>query len=303
MYIHHINPSFFYIRFYGLAYVLSLFLCYYLLRRFIFVGKFSNLATQVDSFLFFGFFSMLIGGRLGYFLFYLIPDYGWQIISSNPFLIFKVWEGGMSFHGGVLGVFFSVCFFSLRTNINWRVWGDAICSVAPLGIFFVRIANFINGELYGKITEVPWAMKFPLELATSHLLFQQALLISLPFDSLLSMESSFSEFLIRIRENEAVREAISPFLSSRHPSQLYEAFLEGFCLFLLSFFIFRKRFLGTGFITAFFFLFYGFARIFAEMFREPDSALIFFLSKGQFYSCLMLLVGILLLFFLAPRNK
>ena len=290
-YTHHLNPVL-EIHWYGLFYVLSYFLCLWVLQNFIFIKKYAFLKPDIEYFTSFLFLCLLLGGRAGYFLLYFIPQYGFSSFFSDPFLFFRIWEGGMSSHGAIFSMILGIFAFSLFSRQSWKIWGDSVCLVSPIALFFGRIGNFINGELYGRITSVPWAMKFPLELRENPFLFQKALNSSLIYDSFLSKNSPISLLIERSQENFLVREAISFFLNARHPSQLYEALLEGLFLFLLFFFLLRKRYFGTGWISVSFLILYPLLRIFCEIFREPDSPLIAFLTKGQFYSIFVLLAGI-----------
>jgi len=191
---------------------------------------------------------MVLGGRLGYVLFYNFEYY-----SQNIFEILKIWQGGMSFHGGLLGVAISIILFSKKTNNNFFKFADIVSCVAPIGIFFGRIANFINGELYGKITSVSWAVIFPAG------------------DNI-----------------------------PRHPSQIYEALLEGAILFaLINYFALKKQLIfKTGYISGLFLVSYSILRMFSETFREPDMHLgLFFnyFSLGTLLSIVTLVMGLVII--------
>ena len=165
--------------------------------------------------------------------------------------IFKLWKGGMSFHGGFIGVVLAIYIFSYYKKINYKIYFDTICCVAPIGIFFGRIANFINGELYGVPTNKPWGIIFP------------------EVDNL-----------------------------TRHPSQIYEALLEGLILFVILNFILRKKVLGNGMISSLFLICYGIFRIISEQFREPDKHIgyvIESLSMGSILSSVMIIFGFIFL--------
>src|SRR5690606_2680204 len=190
---------------------------------------------------------VVLGGRLGYVLFYR-PGY----YLDNPLEALAVWHGGMSFHGGVLGVIAAAALFARLRDRSMLEIGDAIAAAAPIGLFFGRIANFINGELFGRVTDVPWAVVFP-------------------------------------------QGGPEP----RHPSQLYEAGLEGLVLFgIMTWFAWRPRDPDSnGRLAGIFLIGYGIARIFAELFREPDPHLGFLvggLTMGQLLSLPLILVGALL---------
>ena len=198
---------------------------------------------QVDDFLTWATLGVILGGRAGYVLFYK-PGY----YLENPGEIVALWHGGMSFHGGTLGVLAALYLFCRQRQINFLGFADIIACAVPIGLFFGRIANFINGELWGRATDVPWAMVFPTG---------------------------------------------GP--EPRHPSQLYEAGLEGVVLFLLLFTLLRcgarKR---PGMICGVFLMGYGVARITAEFFRQPDANLGFLwggATMGQLLSLPLLLIG------------
>lgn len=191
---------------------------------------------------------VILGGRIGYVLFYNFAFY-----LDNPSSILQVWNGGMSFHGGFLGVVLGMYLFTRKRGIDPLRFGDAVAAVSPIGIFLVRIANFINGELYGRVTDVGWGMVFPHGG-------------DLP----------------------------------RHPSQLYEAGLEGLLLGLIMWALVRAGMLARpGLLIGVFFLGYSAARMFVELFREPD-AHIGFLSggatMGQLLSAPMVLIGLVLVY-------
>ena len=187
---------------------------------------------------------VIVGGRLGYVIFYNLTFF-----LNQPIEIFKLWEGGMSFHGGLIGVILSTYIFSKVKKLNYKIYFDIICCAAPIGIFLGRIANFINSELYGTPTDKPWGIIFP------------------EIDNL-----------------------------SRHPSQLYEAFLEGIVLFILINFLFLKKNFNYGLISFLFLIFYGIFRIVSEFYREPDKHIgyIFdFISLGSLLSVGMMIFAIL----------
>ena len=199
---------------------------------------------------------IIFGGRLGYVIFYNFEYY-----SQNFFEIFKLWQGGMSFHGGLLGVIVSIIFFSRKTKINFFKFADIVSCVAPIGIFLGRIANFINGELYGKISTLPWAVIFPNGGSVA-----------------------------------------------RHPSQIYEAILEGLILFILiNYLALKKQLLfKTGYISGLFLILYSILRIFSENFREPDIHLGYFFnyfSMGVMLSSITFLVGCFIIFFIKNNEQ
>jgi phosphatidylglycerol:prolipoprotein diacylglycerol transferase len=188
---------------------------------------------------------VILGGRLGFVLFYN-PGY----FLSHPLEILKIWQGGMSFHGGLLGVVAAQVIFAWRRNIPLIAQADIIAAAAPIGLFLGRIANFINGELYGRATDAPWAMIFPSD----------------------------------------------PDQLPRHPSQLYEAGLEGLVLFFVLFALVKLGALArTGLLTGAFLIGYALSRLSVEFFRQPDAHLGFLLggaTMGQLLSLPMLFAGL-----------
>ena len=252
MYTHNLDPvlfdfGFLVIRWYSLAYIFGILIGWYLGKRVI-LGKFKNLNFNIkefDNLITCIIISLLIGGRIGYILFY---NFGYYI--SNPFDILKIWEGGMSFHGALIGIILGTYWFSIKKDIQTFFLLDIIAFVAPIGIFFGRIANFINGELVGKTTNVFWGVIFP------------------------KIDNSI-----------------------RHPSQLYEAFLEGLVLFvIMNLILFRKNY-KIGSCSYVFLIFYGIFRIFSELFREPDAQIGYLfnlISMGTILSFFMILAGIII---------
>ena len=257
MFTHNLDPvlfdlGFIAIRWYSLAYIGGILVGWWLgkkiiNKRFQIIGQ-QFAIKEFDDLITYLIVSIIIGGRVGYIIFYNLGHY-----ISNPLDIIKIWEGGMSFHGALIGIIIGTYLFSERKKISYFFLLDVIACVSPIGLFFGRIANFINGELIGKTTNVPWGIIFP------------------NIDMLI-----------------------------RHPSQLYEAILEGIVLFfILNIFIFKKNY-KTGTCSFLFLIFYGLFRIFSELFREPDSQLgyIFNLfSMGTILSFLMILSGMLIFIF------
>lgn len=251
-------------------------------------------------------FGVFIGGRLGYMLWYHTREHGWDWLSEDPLMVFKVWEGGMASHGGILGLVIFTWVYAKKKNVSWRGLGDGLCVVSPLGLFFGRMANFINGELYGRTTEgVAWAVKFPRALVeqpkAEGLNLESALMAAEGASKELSTKWSqqippdriaFEQMLEVQRHEPAVSKAIEPFLLPRHPSQLYEGLLEGIALFAILWFV-RTRFpkAPAGVLTGLFFIFYALFRIFAEQFREPDSKMVGMMTSGQFLSLFMIIAG------------
>jgi len=255
MYIHDLNPilinfGFFEIRWYSLAYIFGILAGWWIAKKII-IFKIKNRTIvfdikKFDDLISYVIISIILGGRLGYIIFYN-PSY----YFDNPLDVLKIWQGGMSFHGALIGVVLGTYIFTKKIEINFFFFLDIIGAVAPIGIFFGRIANFINGELYGKPTNFFWSVIFP--------------------------------------EVDKI---------PRHPSQLYEALLEGIILFIILISIAYKKETKTGIVSALFMILYGFFRIVAEQFREPDiqiGYLFNLFSMGSILSFSMILIGIYIL--------
>lgn len=308
------------LRWYGMAYLVGFVAGYLLLKRFARRGLWVVKEQEVADFIAYAaMFGVFIGGRLGYVFFYMVPDRGWESVTSDPAVIFRVWDGGMASHGGFLGLMAFTLVYAWRKNLSWPGIGDSLVVACPLGLFFGRVANFINGELYGRLAEgVPWAVKFPASLgdtvANDPQRFEKAMAAAVAAkpEELGGWQQSYFNatsaaeaqeigrgFVIHMeavaRENEAVRSAVAPYLDPLHPSQLYEALLEGAVLFAILYYL-RVRFpnLAHGVLTGLFFILYAVFRIVVEQFRQPDAAWVVegVLTKGQFYSLFMILIGI-----------
>lgn len=283
-YVHLLSPFVvefwdgFGIRWYGLAYVIG-FVGAYFLYKWLARHGFSDLKeSQVGDFIAgAAIFGVLLGGRLGYYLFYE-PQVWWR----DPLQILRIWEGGMSSHGGMIGLFLYTLFYAERHKVSWTNIGDNLCVVAPIGIFCGRLANFINGELWGRVANVPWAMKFPSDT----------------YDA---------EEIKAMRLDPQLAADNAERLQLRHPSQIYEALLEGLLLFSVLWFVRTRLRVANGTLTGLFFFLYGIMRIFVEQFREPDKSdpLVWSLTRGQWLSCVLLILGIafLLYAFLRPNRK
>jgi len=291
-YLHNLDPFIFRIsgnigpRWYGMAYVLAFVFAYLLLRVLSKRGYLDLPVSALGDFVtWVAFFGVMVGGRIGYVLFYK-PE-----MLRDPLSILRVWEGGMSSHGGIIGVVIFTLIYSRRHKLPWTNPGDNLCVVAPIGLFLGRCANFINGELYGRVTNVRWAMKFPKELLDPGNAAQanNALATCQYFDpSITSVES----MITAVRTNPKVAEVLRGVVSPRHPSQLYEAALEGVVLFAVLWFV-RTRFrTPNGFITGLFLIVYSVLRIFVENFREPDAPLVGMFTRGQFFSLFTVVIGI-----------
>ncbi len=242
------------IRYYGLAYLFGFIAAWTLLRIYNARDKFAIDADARSALMTAIILGVIAGGRIGYMLFYDLSAF-----LQNPFLLLRVDQGGMSSHGGFIGVFLAVVWFAKKYNYPFLRLGDVIVTLAPLGLCFGRIANFINGELWGRVTDVPWAVIFP----KSPVVYDMARHILMP--------------------------------EPRHPSQLYAAFLEGLLLVLYTQWRFWRTQPKPGQIGGEFLIGYGIVRTFGELFREPDATLILGLSRGQFYSIFMIIAGIAIL--------
>lgn len=316
-YVHDLSPVIFRVndalalRWYGLAYlaafVVGAWLLNYLAKRKLWVMPPGAAGDVIAGAAIFGVF---IGGRLGYVFYYHVRAHGWGWLSEDPLLVFKVWEGGMASHGGVLGLVIFTWFYARKKKVSWLGLGDGLCVVAPLGLMFGRLANFINGELYGHVANgVAWAVKFPDALVNGRMVesqrFTEAMTAAADADprvaeaygAYLSKEGvsqfgAFQSMLAALRENPAVANAIAPYLEPRHPSQLYEGLLEGAVLFAILWTIrIRCPKAPDGLLSGLFFILYAVFRIIGEVFREPDADLVGPLTSGQFLSLFMILGG------------
>lgn len=254
MFTHNLNPilfdlGFLSIRWYSLAYIFGILIGWWygkkiLKNNFQIKGEKFKL-EEFDDLITYLIISIILGGRIGYVLFYNLEYYIYNLMD-----IFKVWEGGMSFHGALIGIIIGTYFFSKKRKIKIFLVLDIIAAVAPIGIFLGRIANFINSELTGRATEVYWGVVFP------------------KIDNI-----------------------------SRHPSQLYEALLEGLVLFFIMKFLLSRKKYKVGDCSFLFLIFYGIFRIFTEFFRQPDAQLGYilgFMSMGMLLSLIMIFAGVIL---------
>lgn len=298
------------LRWYGVGYLMAFVAGYFMLRwmarRKLWVLSEEKVADFIAYSAFFGVF---LGGRLGYILFYQIPKAnGWSQLLDDPLMVFRVWDGGMASHGGILGLVFFTFYYARKQKVSWTGVGDGLCVVAPIGIGLVRIANFINGELYGRVAQgVSWAMKFPEALRDNgqamNAIREGAPLAPEVYE-IDSFGGQLGYLISESRTNPELLQVLGNHLQARHPSQLYEALLEGLLLFLILF-VTRVRFpkLPHGIITGMFFLFYAVFRIIVEGYREPDSAMIGLFTKGQFYSLFMIFAGLAFIVAALLRKK
>jgi phosphatidylglycerol:prolipoprotein diacylglycerol transferase len=239
------------VRWYALAYVVGILLGWWVMIRLAALpgadGKPLLERRAVDDFVVWATLGIVLGGRIGYILFYDLP-----VFLAHPLSMLEIWHGGMSFHGGLTGVVAAIWLFARVRKLSFVRLGDLVCAVVPIGLFFGRLANFVNGELWGRPSNVPWAMVFPRADA-------------LP----------------------------------RHPSQLYEATLEGLVLFTIMLLLVRGGALKRpGRVAGAFLTGYGLARICGEFFRQPDIQLGFLVggaTMGQLLSLPVLLAGLYLI--------
>lgn len=291
-YLHDFDPFIFHLwgnvgpRWYGMAYVLAFACGYWLLGVLARRGYTQLRPEQVGDFVTWtALFGVMLGGRLGYVLFYR-PE-----MLLDPLSILRVWEGGMSSHGGMLGVIVFTYYYAWRHKISWTNLGDNLVVVVPVGLFFGRCANFINGELYGRIATVPWAVLFPKELLEPQNAAEadRALLaVRQVAPSLTSPEAIVSG----LHSHPQLREVLRPILTPRHPSQIYEAMLEGVALFAILWLVRTRTRQPDGVLTGLFFVCYAIFRIVVENFREPDASLIAGFTRGQFFSFFLIAIGL-----------
>ena len=257
MFINNFDPVAFQImsfeiRWYSLSYIFGIIIGWILCKKILI--KNTNINQKFDDYITYLIIGVILGGRLGYIIFYNLNYY-----LNNFFDIFKIWQGGMSFHGGLLGVIVASILFAKKNNQDPFLYLDLVSLVAPIGIFFGRLANFINSELYGKVSDAPWSVIF------------------IKVDKL-----------------------------SRHPSQLYEAILEGIILFIILMLFKKKNYLTKpGLISGLFLIFYSIFRFFVEFYRVPDKQLgyvVFNLSTGQVISLVFLIIGTIV-FYLKNENR
>jgi phosphatidylglycerol:prolipoprotein diacylglycerol transferase len=244
-----LDLGFIVIRWYALAYIAGFLIGVSYIKRFVQTAPHAMTKDQVDDLLLWVVIGVVLGGRIGYVLFYNLPVY-----LDDPGRILMVWQGGMAFHGGMLGTLVAMFLFAKRKQLDFKAIGDTVCCAVPVGLFFGRLANFINAELYGRTTDGPMGIIFPTD----------------------------------------------PTQMPRHPSQLYEALLEGLVLFIVLWLLSRRDEIRTrpGMLSGFFLIGYGTARIICEFFREPDPQLGFLMfdaTMGQLLSVPMVLIGVALM--------
>lgn len=249
------------IRWYGISYIIGFLIAMGLLYFYYKKGRSPYNVDEQGTLMTALIIGTLIGGRLGYMLLYDFDNF-----IRNPLIFFNTLQGGMASHGGIVGVFLALLWFSRKTKTSLLGLCDIIATLTPPGIFFGRIANFVNAELWGKISYMPWAVAFSTSMPPG-----------------------------------TPVEHIPP----RHPSQLYEAGLEGLllCIYLQIRFWVSGAKLMKGQLAGEFFIGYTVVRIFGEIFREPDASLILSISRGQFYSLFLIIVGIIFIYFSRKVSK
>jgi len=289
-YLHDLDPIIFRVydnigpRWYGLAYVLA-FICGYALLGWLAKRGYADLSvSRVGDFVTgCALFGVIIGGRLGYVFFYK-PE-----MLREPISILRVWEGGMSSHGGMIGLLFFTLYYARRHKLSWANLADNLGVPAPLGLFFGRCANFINGELYGRAANVAWAVQFPKELLDHPAEADRAVAACAQIDpSLTTPEAIVSA----VHRQSQVKEVLRTILTPRHPSQLYEAFFEGVILFAILWIVRTRTRQPNGVLMGLFFICYAIFRIVIETFREPDATLIAGFTRGQFFSFFLIAIGV-----------
>jgi len=291
-YVHDLSPFLvkiggFGLRWYGLAYLAGFVIGTLLYRRLARQGYSDLKPDQVADFITMGaLFGVLLGGRLGYMLFY--DPIGF---FHDPLMLFRIWEGGMASHGGILGLAIYALWYARKHGLSWRNLGDNLVVVAPVGILLGRCANFINGELYGRAANVPWAMQFPKEILLWSPGRQEELLATA---SAISPAFSSPDALVSgAASSPELRALLAARLTPRYPSQIVEALLEGVFLFLLLWILRTRVRLPDGVLTGVFLIAYALVRIAGECFREPDAPLTAGMTRGQFLSLFMIVSGIL----------
>ena len=252
-----LDLGFFELRWYSLAYLAGIFVGYWYLLKLIRQPGAPMARRHADDLVFYSALGIILGGRVGYVLFYNLGYY-----LQHPIDILKLWDGGMSFHGGMIGTVLGILYLARKEKLNWLRLHDYVACCVPFGLFFGRIANFVNHELWGAPTNLPWAVRFP----------------------------------------EMTQLGVMVLGPPRHPSQLYEAILEGIVLFAILWWMFwrtQSRYEPGKLVGAFIF-FYGLFRVAVEFIREPDAQLTGFaaatgLHMGQWLSLPMMIGGLYLM--------
>ncbi|MEO8439691.1 MAG: prolipoprotein diacylglyceryl transferase [Spartobacteria bacterium] len=277
------GPSFG-IRWYGFSYLLAFF-CGFLLLRWLAQRRYCALApAKVGDFILLASLGVVVGGRLGYILFYRPVQ-----ALSDPLMIFRVWDGGMSSHGGMIGLTLVVFLYARSQRISWLSLADNIAVVAPIGLFLGRCANFINGELYGRPATVPWAMLFPKEALDLPEVGARTLAAAQAVQPAIQ---DLDLVIAQARSDPGLQSVLHQTLTPRHPSQIYEALLEGLFLFACLWFLRLRTRPPRGMLAGLFLLLYAFVRVIVENFREPDAPLTGPFTRGQTLSVMLVAGGI-----------
>ena len=259
-----LDLGFFELRWYSLAYLAGIFIGYWYLLKLIKQPGSPMARRHADDLVFYAALGIILGGRVGYVLFYNLSYY-----LQNPLDILRLWDGGMSFHGGMIGTVLGILYLSRKEKLQWLRVHDYVACCVPFGLFFGRVANFVNHELWGAPTSVPWGVRFP-EIIDGMLVIGPA----------------------------------------RHPTQIFEAILEGIVLFVILWWMFWKtqaRY-EPGKLVGAFTLFYGLFRFLIEFVREPDAQLVGFanstgLHMGQWLSLPMIILGAWLMWTAKSRRQ
>jgi phosphatidylglycerol---prolipoprotein diacylglyceryl transferase len=304
------------IRWYGLAYVAGFIAGWFILSRLAKRGAISLPAERVGDFILGVVVGTIVGGRLGYELFTEFSNAApwWGLLAIN--------QGGMASHGGMVGIIAACAIMARWWRLPTLHLMDCLALVAPVGIFFGRLANFINGELLGKVVSGPgergpwWAVKFPQELLERRDLEQMKrladaapdLAVRLDAETIIQDDGKVSDAIERIQHGDRDLAAlIEPILNSRHPSQIYQAIAEGVVLGLVLVWVWRRK-PSPGVVTAWFFIVYGVGRVITELWRLPDaqfgaSGKIYGLSRGQWLSVGMVAVGVAMRWWVGRTKK
>ena len=290
-YVHDLNPflirfsEHYGLRWYGLSYVLAFIAGTFIVRHLARRGYCEIPPEKVSDFIIgCAIFGVLLGGRLGYMLFYDLGNF-----LRNPLVFFRVMDGGMSAHGGMAGVTLYTLWYARRHAVSWRNIGDNLVVAVPVGLFFGRLANFINGELYGRPARVSWAVQFPKELYDA-----EPAAVAAVLDRAASLDprwTSLETVIGNVGNSPELKIFMAGILTPRHPSQIYEALLEGLLLFAVLWQLRTRLRLPDGVLTGVYFLGYAVLRSIGELFRQPDAPLTGPLTRGQFLSVFLVIIG------------
>ncbi len=304
------------IRWYGVSYMLGFAVAWFLLLRLAKRDATLIRHERVDALVMAVVVGVIVGGRLGYVLFYQ-PSLLWTFLDGIPWWgVLAINEGGMASHGGMIGVILACLWFARREKIPFLHIGDCAALLAPFGLLFGRLANFVNGELLGVVVAKPgeaapwWSVKYPQELAERPTPVQTDQVAEIVAARGLTFDDSYAAAMWVVdqvqRGNAEVRAAVEPILSARAPSQLFQGFMEGLVLLIVLWWVWRvpRR---PGVVGAWFLMVYGAGRIVTEFWRLPDGHLAVArplgLSRGQWLSAAMVVAGVGLLWWVVKRSK